>query len=226
MPSTDAGKLEWSSNFVSKIVASPIIFGLTAPLATEFQTLANQFSSAYATAMDPTTRTTANISLKDEARAAMVSKAFELSKIVQGTSTVTDAQKIELRLNVKKSPSPIPVPDMEPEVDVISVTGRTVKMRFHNDVLDRAKPFGCASINVLTFLGEEPPADSTGWTLQGTSGRTTVTINFPAGDATTAWVTAFWVNTKGQYGPGCQPVRINLPATVVVPGAVAMKAAA
>ena len=132
LPTTDNALLAWSLNFSTLISATPTTYGLSSTQATAYATLHSQYSAALATATNPTTRTKANVAAKNTARDALKTDARLLAKIVDGQATVTDQQRIQLGLNVRTVPTPVPVPSLPPEMDIVSVIGRTVKIRVHN----------------------------------------------------------------------------------------------
>src|SRR4051812_47735891 len=118
LPNKDAALLAWSLNFTSKIGATPLVFGLTAPLATAYQALHDSFASAMENC-DPDERNKVATATKNDARFALKNNARLLAKLVDGTASVTDPQKLELGLTVKAQPSPQPVPANAPGVGVV-----------------------------------------------------------------------------------------------------------
>lgn len=106
----DAELYTGSENFSTKISATPTAFGLSAPAAAAYAALNTTWRSAYEVATDPATRTKAAIAAKNEARDPLRQMASDLAKIIDGTSTVTNEQRIELGLNVRATPTPVPPP--------------------------------------------------------------------------------------------------------------------
>src|SRR5262249_11143163 len=132
LPARDADLLAWSNNFKTKITASPTTYGLTAGQATSYGTLHTNFQNAYNVIQDPTTRSPVNITLKDQAKANLPANARMLARTVQGTSTVTSAQKEDLGLNPRDTqPTPIPPPATAPQIDILGAVGNTVTIRLH-----------------------------------------------------------------------------------------------
>ena len=220
-PNTDAGALAWAQHFSSMINLSPITYGLVAGDATSFAALVANYQTDLA-ACEPTIRNKASTAAKKSARVALKLSASQLANIIAGQSTVNDAQKIALGLTVRGKPSRIPAPDNPPELDIVSVTGRTVKIRVHNNVtMKRALPAGVSGSTLFSFVGATPPGDMTAWTFQGNSSKTVTDVTFgataPAGAA--VWLIAFWYNSKGQRGPACAPV-----STYLAGGSVSMAA--
>ncbi len=222
LPSSDAALLAWSLNFSTLITATPTAYGLTATLATAYTTLHTAYGSALA-ACDPAIRTRSAVATKNTARTNLKNNARLLANLVEGTATVTTAQKLALGLTVRATPSVIPVPADQPGLDVISVFGWTVKVRLHDTASGkkRGKPPGVSGASVFSFVGTTPPADIGSWQFEGNTGRTSVDVVFPSTVVPGAkvWLTAFWFNGRKQSGPACSPVGANLPG-----GSVSMAA--
>jgi hypothetical protein len=216
LPSRDAELVTWSNNFKVKISAAPTTYGLTAAMATAYTTLHNNFVTAYNTANDPLTRSPVNVTAKDTAKAALIANARMLARTVQGTSTVTAAQKEDLGLNPRDNqPSPIPVPASAPDIDIISTNGNTVKIRLHEagEPTKRGKPAGVAGAAVFSHVGATAPTDEADWKFEGLTTKTALDITFPAATApgSKVWITAFWRNPRDQSGPAATPVTTNIP---------------
>ena len=107
---TDAQLYAGSASFATKISATPTAYGLTAPQATAYAARNATYAAAYEAAIDPETRTKGTVAAKNDARVAVRMTASDLAKVINGTATVTDEQKIDLGLNVRKRPSPRPAP--------------------------------------------------------------------------------------------------------------------
>ena len=213
LPNTDATLLAWSLNFSTLITATPTAYGLTSTLATAYTALHTSFATALA-ACDPGTRSKSAVSTKNLARTNLKNNARLLAKLVDGTASVTNAQKLTLGLNVKASPSPIPAPSSSPALEVGTVTGWTVKLKLHDSTSGskRGKPAGVSGASVFSFVGATPPNDMGSWTFQGNTGKTIVYVAFENTNApgTKVWLTAFWFNGRKQSGPACAPVSTNL----------------
>jgi len=220
-PNADAAALAWAQHFSSMITASATTYGLTAAQATAYAALVTSYQTALA-ASEPTVRSKTTTAAKNQAKATLKLSSTQLANIIYGQPTVTDAQKIALGLTVRATPTPVPPPGNPPSLDIVSVVGRTVKIRVHNDASSkRARPAGVTGTTVFSYVGATPPADITAWVFQGSNSRTVVDVAF---DSTVApgsavWLTAFWYNGKGQAGPACAPV-----STYLAGGSVSMAA--
>lgn len=209
MPTTDAGLLAWSTNFRTRISADPAVYGLTAEAASAYEATQAAYAAAYQLAVDPGTRTRPSIAAKDAAKAAVRLASRQLGRIVEGTASVTDAQKLALGLNVRRPPSPRPAPSTAPVLEVLTVIGRTVRLRLHGDEPGRrGKPKDVANAMVFTWIGETPSSDRNDWRFEFATNKLLVDIEFadetPAG--TRVWITAHWNNAKSEPGPMSQPI--------------------
>jgi hypothetical protein len=79
---------------------------------------------AYLASKAPETRTKPKINAKNVAKRALVAMASELSKLIDGTASVTEEQRLELGLSVRATPTPTPDPGTATDFKVaISVNG-------------------------------------------------------------------------------------------------------
>jgi hypothetical protein len=107
---TDAELYNGTINFSTMISATPSAYGLSAPQAASYATLSDSYKVAYETIQTPSTRTKGAVAAKNAAKILLRVAASDLAKIIEGTSTVTDQQKIDLGLNVRKTPGPMGPP--------------------------------------------------------------------------------------------------------------------
>jgi hypothetical protein len=96
--------------FSDLIVAGAVSYGLTVPMATAYQTLNDSYVAAFVLADAPETRTKGAILARNDAAVLLRAKAAELAKIIEATPTVTNEQKANLGLSVRKTPEPMPAP--------------------------------------------------------------------------------------------------------------------
>jgi hypothetical protein len=95
-----------SANFSLKISATPTAYGLVAAQATAYAALNTTFQTSYVTATTPATRTKSTVAAKDAARIPLRQMASDLAKIIDGTPTVTNSQKIDLGISIRVTPTP------------------------------------------------------------------------------------------------------------------------
>ena len=215
IPSTDAGKLAWTANYSTLVSAGPIPLGLTAGIATLLASKQLAFSNSMAAAVDPSTRGKASVFAKDAARKDLIAYCRLTARTISGNMTVTNATRLALGLTVPASViPPIPAPPTAPVLEVISVVGRTVKIKLHDSAsgTKRGKPKGVAGASIFSFIGAAAPTDATAWKFEGNITTTNVTMLFPDSVASGApvWFTAFWYNPRAMRGPGCAAVGTNI----------------
>lgn len=111
-------------------------------------------------------------------------------------------------------PTPIPAPTIAPDLDVVSVVGRTVRVRLHATTTGsrRGRPPGVAGASVFSHVGPEPSANVADWRFVGNTTRPTFDVEFDDDVAPGAqvWLTAFWYNPRAQSGPSAAPVTTHV----------------
>jgi hypothetical protein len=216
LPTTDAGLLAWSSAFSELITAAPTDYGLVAGDATVYAALHASYADAFAVAMNGSTRTSGTIAAKNTARTDLKDKARELVAIIQATPSVTDEQKQDLKITVRKTePTPVPPPATAPDVDVMEVSGRTVRIRLHDSSTlgHRGRPAGTQGAIIYSAVGASAPENIDDWKNEGITGQLLSDITFPDSVAggSMIWITAQWFNGRKQAGPAADPVSTFLP---------------
>ena len=220
LPANDAELLGWAQSFGAKITSTPLVYGLSAAQATAFNALLATYSASVAALQDPNTRTRPAFAGRDAARSALKAEARELARVVNAFPSITNEQRLELRLNPRTGEiTPINPPTECPVLEVVSVMNRTVKVKLRALGAEGAgKPAGVDGATLFSFVGAAPPADINDWKFQGSTTRTSFDIDFPptvAGGAQ-VWLTAFWFNPPSQSGPACIPVSTYLAGGVGV----------
>lgn len=213
-PSSDGGLLAWSANFLALITDTPTAFGLVAGDAAAYGLVHDVWAAALA-ACDPAQRNKTATVAKNAARANLKNAAILLANKVYSTSTVSDAQKVELGIPPRSAPTTVPVPASAPVMEVISVSDWTVRMRLRAaGGVSRGKLPGTAGASVFSYVGPTPPTDIASWKFEGNCGRVTridVAFDNALAPGTKVWLCAFWFNGRKQSGPACTPVSANLP---------------
>ncbi len=211
---TDAELYTGSANYFALIDLQPLVYGLTTELAAQYEVLNTAYATAYLAAINPETRTKSAVAAKNTAKKDLKVMAADFAKVIDGTATVTDAQKIDLGLNVRKQRSPNNRPTVRPGMDMVSVNGRSVSIHIHDSasITKRGKPAGTVAAWVYTFVGAEYPSDPTLWDFNGSATTGKFEIAFPntLPGGTQVWVCAAWINGKQEAGPTSVPISTNL----------------
>jgi hypothetical protein len=208
-PRKENDLLNWSSEFSTKITATPLTFGLTAAQATAYAALHATFATKFALAVSATGNSKANVAAKNQAMENLLygpGGAWELVNIIQAFPGTTDAMRSELAIRVPDDePTPIPPPDQPPLLWIESTSGRTMKIRLRDKKNSdrRGKPDGVQGATVLYFVGENTPADPSQWMFLLNESRTQFFADIPpvVPVGSRVWITAFWFNNRKQSGP-------------------------
>ena len=214
IPTKDADLVDWSTNTAARLTAQPLLYGTTAAIATQYDGFHDAFVLAYdnlVAARASGTRSASLTAIKAGAKIDLLNFARPLYKQIQANTAVTAAAKIELGVHVPDvEPSPIPVPNFAPQLTVVSVDGRLVKVRLSDPAnpTRRRMPAGVNGATVLSFVGATAPADLGEYKYEGNTSRTTIEILFPesAVPGTKVWLTALFFNERKQNGPACAAV--------------------
>jgi len=227
---TDAAMATGSGNFLSLITGTPSAYGLVVAQVNAYDVVNLTYQDAYNLAITPATRTKGAIKAKNDAKKALKTMAADLAAIIDATPTVTDQQKIDLGLSIRKQPSPVPVPTDRPGVDLVSVVTRTATIHIHDSASStkRGKPDGTTAAWVYSYVGTSYPTDPTAWDFQGATTRSNHEIVFPDSVANGAqvWICAAWINAKQQAGPVSVPITTNVQGGGVSSATSGMKIAA
>lgn len=214
LPSRDAQLVTFANHMSSLIAATPTAFGVTATIATALSAAAGTYATKYAVATAPNTRTPSAINEKEQAKTALVAQIRLVARMVQAAPAVTDAQKIDLGLTVRKTPAPRPVPSTSPTIKIVSVTGKTVKLRFEDaDATNkRGKPKDVVGLTLFSCVSATQPTEMSQFKFEGNTTLTTIDVGFPPSVAAgaTVWFTAFWRNARDESGPAAQPISTTL----------------
>ena len=216
LPTTDSGLLEWSANFYSQVEAltDPTQVGLTSTNVTDYGNAQGAYDLAYTAAVDPSTRGVATVFAKKEAKKTLIALSRQFAMTVTNHPGVTDQQRLDFGLTVRDTePTPVPIPSTSPVIELKAVIGHVVKLQLREAGTNkRGKPDGVAGAAVLSYVGDEPPADLALWKFEGNTMRTNTQVVFPStvSPGSRIWLTSFWFNPKGESGMATEPVSTYL----------------
>ena len=213
-PRSDDALLQWSQNVVNFITPLPANWGLVIGDVTTYTGLHSAYSTAL-TACGKSIRNQPAVVIKNAARTALKNGATTVANKIYGTSTVTDAMKVEIGMPPRATPTQVPQPSTSPTIKILATTGCSVVVRLLEGVGGRrGLAAGCSGDSVFSFIGETAPTDITKWVFQGNTGRVNkIEIPFPPTLAagSKVWITSFYFNGRKQSGPATPPVSINVP---------------
>lgn len=210
IPTQDPRLAAWSTNWETRVSASPTTFNLTAAQATAYTALHDAFIEAYDAVSTPGARSKSLVAAKDTAKLELLKYGRELYAYVQASLSVSNADKELVGVTVRKTVlTPVGPPTGAPVVEVMSRLGTSVTLKLHDGTGSRrGRPIGVSGASVFSHVGPNPPVNVEDWVFQGNSTKTRVTAVFPPETpaGTVVYFTAFWYSPTAQSGPGCQPV--------------------
>jgi hypothetical protein len=216
VPKKDSALGPFALSFAAIVSAAPATYNMTATQCTALTTATNGFISAYNASSVDGMKSKSLTAAKDSAKAALLLSLRSYYGQISAMTSVTDQQKINLGITVRKVPSPTPAPSSEPLVSLLYARGRTVRMRLRDadSTAKRGKPPGVSSATILSYVGATPPADMGAWKFESNVSRTLIDVTFPASTPAGAqvWFTVFWSNKRDQSGPASEPVCTYLQA--------------
>jgi hypothetical protein len=217
-PTRDQAVAMWTQNFVARLSAEVGHFGVPEQELADYQVLSDAFVAAY-NANDPGTRSRYTVRRKADAKQGLEAEARRLSRLLQGTAGLSDAQKSLLGLSVRTGGGKQTLlhgPSSRPQLSVRSTVGRTVTL----DVLDsetpgRRRPRGVIGAAVYGYWqgGDPPAALIPNWTFLGytTTSRFTARLSQDAVPGTQVHLAAHWLGTRLEIGGTSNVVSTYVP---------------
>lgn len=203
-----------AQNFSTLLTANFAAYGLTTSVASTYSSKFNTFKAALTASSSDATRGKSTVIAKNLAKKDLIGYTRLVAGQIGKTMTVTDQQREDLGLIVRKKPSVIPAPTTRPSVEKTSAVMRTVGIRIWDDSTEfkRAKAPNTIGAKVYTFVGSDYPSDPTAWAYNGDATRGKYEITFPDTVASGAqvWVCCAWFNRKGETGPISVPISTNV----------------
>jgi hypothetical protein len=214
VPTKDSLLATYAPNFSGIITLAPTTYNVTPAQATSLATATENFVDAYNACSAEGTRSKSLTTAKNSAKTALLSLLRPMYGAIQASATVTNTQKVNLGIAIRRLPTPVPAPSTAPVVSIVSVNGRSVKLRLRDSANPHrvGRPVGVASATILSYVGTTPPAGIGAWKFEGNVAKTVIDIVFPDTVAPGAlvWFTVFWSNRKDEAGPTCDPVSTYL----------------
>ena len=153
------------------------------------------------------TRTRGSVAAKQAAKKEFRRVARETIALVQAHPGLTEQQRADLRINMRENdPTPIPPPVEAPVLVVSGVLGRVVSLRLSKQG-GTGRPWGAQRAWLFVHVGESAPTDPQAMLFAGESTKLRPTVIVPEGVAagSKVWVSAAWVNPRGESGPASLP---------------------
>lgn len=216
IPSRDSELDPWCLNFKTLIAANPTNYGLVAGDATAITNAFNSWHTAYLAATNPTTRTHATVTTKNEQKANVLTVVRGYAATIRANHAVSDELKIGLGLRIHDTqPTPIPPPSTYPMLTVAGMGQGLQDLRAADQATPtkRAKPEGAAGLLLFRAVGVAPITDPTLAGFLSFVSRTEYQSHFISADnGKIATYFARWTNAKGEVGPWGPPVSMPIAA--------------
>lgn len=188
IPPKDADLVSWAQNFADLISATPATYGLTSANALTISAANDAWQLAYATAINPPTRTKPSVADKDAAKAAFLGIARPFAILVRNNQGVSNMDKLDLGLNVPdQTPTPIPVPTSSPGMVFVAATPLQHTLRFNdsnNPTLRGKKPDGAIGIEIYRTVGLAPTTDPDDAVYVGSYTQNPIAVDYQNADRT------------------------------------------
>lgn len=171
IPAKDADFDSWLLNFSALLTATPLAFGLTAPDAVEVAAVTTTWTTAYAAATNPATRTSPTVAAKDAARVAAEATVRPFATAISRNDAVTNANKVAIGVNLpNNAPVPIPPPTTAPALELKQGQPLAHVLAYKDTDLGntKAKPYGSIGVQLWRNVGAVPATDPAQCTYQGT----------------------------------------------------------
>lgn len=214
LPTADGALLQFAQNFSNLLTANFAAYGLTTSVASTYSSKFNTYKTALGLASADATRGKSTVYAKNVAKQDLIGYTRLVAGQIGRTMTVTNQQREDLGLIVRKKPTPVPAPTTRPSVELISAIMRMVDIRVFDisTQFKRSKAPNTIGAKVYTFVGEEYPSDPTFWDYQGDATRGKFSMTFPdtVPNGAQVWICAAWFNRKGETGPISVPISTNV----------------
>jgi len=221
IPNSEAALPGYVANFAAKLVAAPTVYATTAPAATAFELLANDYQAAQVAlvaAREAGVRSEPLRDARDAAKAAMLPTLRSFYGTIQKNINISAQAKTEIGVkNPKTTVSTVLAPTLRPNTTVTAVFDRTVSMVIEDPTVGvrRSRPKGATQTLVYYFAGENYSSDPNTWQFAGVSTERKYSFTVPGTVAagTRVWVCAAYTNKRGDSGPVSVPVSIAVQGT-------------
>jgi hypothetical protein len=222
-----------AQNFSTVLAASPATYNEVAATATAVTTAVTAYVDALGILTEARangTRSQQQTADKDSARLAMLELIRPIYASVAASTSISDADKIAIGAHVRDAHNtPAPLIDYAPLMSVVKVDGNTVTLRMAdpNEPTSKRRPPFVLGMALFSFVGDEAPTDPAAFKFEGNTGRTEVSVTFPASEGTagqTVFFTSFFFNNRKQSGPAATPISATLGAGSAMPPALKIAA--
>ena len=215
LPKPESALLDWGLNLARALAQSPGTLGVSPEAAAAFAAVCQQYRTAHKRATNTATRTAITIAAKNAAKESLKAEARVIVRTIEGHG-VSDVQRIDLGLNIRRAWSRVPTPTSAPCLTAAQYDGRRMRVRVWAQdqrpgrLLDRA-----SGVHIWVAWSDDPSSEPSGWQLATVSSKASFVLDFDGTIGDTVWLAAAWCNPRGEVGPRSFPVSVSLPRATV-----------
>lgn len=214
IPDSDVDFDVFLSQFTGAIAADPGGFGLTAQDVAAVQAPAAAWGKALSDHQAAQLAARGAVQVKDKARGEAVAIVRSTVKKINGNPEVDNALRAKAALPAHEVRAAIGVPATRPIGRIEPSASRTLIVHFVDEMTPQrtAKPYGVHGCQIWSFVGENPPADGSGFAFLALDTRTPYTdVHADIDAGKTVHYRLRWANTKGEPGPWSAVVAAKIP---------------
>lgn len=155
IPAKDSEFDTWLVNFSTLLTAAPATYGLVAGDATAVDAVTDAWVAAYATAINPSTRTSVTIAIKDTARRNAEVTVRPYAVRISRNPAVTTGNKTAIGVTVvTTTPTPVPPPTDVPILSLVRQRFGDATLGFKTTGFDgKSKPYGSTMLEIVQAIG-------------------------------------------------------------------------
>lgn len=205
VPAKDSDLRDFATNYLETIDGAETSFGLVEADATALGSLRTAYNNALDAFQAQQTTTRVARQTKDAAKIALVAKLRQLSKRVQATPTVSDAQRADLQITIPdRVPTAVSAPSSQPVLSVDFSKRREHRISAVDSATpnSKAKPAGAVGFGLWRKVQANQPADHTSMEFIGVISSGSHRLEFEESQiGQTAWYVARWMTATGKGSP-------------------------
>lgn len=206
IPNRDTDFNDWSGNFSTLITASPGSYGLVAADAVAIAAATATWAAAYASAINPSTRTPTTVSAKNTAKINLLAIDRPYATTISANAGVSSGNKIALGVNPRTSvPAPITAPTTAPVLSLVSAPPLQHICRYRDETASpsvKSKPYGVVQIQIFANTSITAITDPALLDFKGVSTKSPFLVAWDSEDrGKQAYYAARWITRTGLVGP-------------------------
>jgi hypothetical protein len=210
VPHSDAKLADWADNFVERLEANGLLWGVAAEETAEIKSAAADFRALHSKTSNKGARTQTLTQQKNTARERLTALIRALAGFRLKNPIITDAERLALGLHVRdKAYTRIDAPTAQPTVKIlISRNHYEHKLKVLNPSGDSSKPSDAQVVHYAWQVGGEPP--QTGAELKNSrfSRCTRYVVKYTeAEEGKIVYYSCCYENSKGDQGPWAATAR-------------------